>query len=73
MQANVSLLRDMLITDKLDVANRLNNFFITIATTLVKMLLFRALWGKAHASILKILGVREDDFKLAMVITDDVF
>ena len=62
-----------LITDKLNVANCLNNFFTTIATTLVnKLPSHSGLYGEQHIqAFYKNKGVRKDDFKFMEVTTED--
>ena len=55
-------------------ANRLNIYFTTIASTLVEKLPSPSgLFGIKHIkAFYSNLGVREDDFKLATVTTDEV-
>lgn len=64
-----------LITKTIDVAHHLNNHFTTIASTLVdKLPSPPGLFGTKHIiAFYRNLGVREDDFKLSTVTTDEVF
>ena len=63
-----------LITDALNVANCLNTFFSTIATTLVnKLPSHSGLYGEQHIqAFYKNKGVRKDDFKFVEVKTEEV-
>ena len=65
---------DTLITAKLDVANHLNIFFTNIATTLVnKLPSYSGRFGVEHIkAFYRNLGVCKDDFKLAMVSSEEV-
>ena len=63
-----------IITEKLNVANCLNGFFTTIATTLVdKLPLHSGRYGEQHIhAFYKNLGAVEDSFKLSSVTAEDV-
>ena len=73
--ANINIKTDeALVTDKLEVANYLNRFFTSIATTLVnKLPLHSGRYGVEHiTAFYNNLGVCKEEFKLSLVTNEGV-